>query len=249
MRSTADRSGNISRGGLRAVETRGSRSIQIVDCISSGILVADHLTAPIPRLPAAGELILCRELPLAIGGCAANVSVDLTRLGVAVTVAGCVGRDVLGAFIRDSLAAQGVDVSLVRAVEGFGTSGSLIVNVAGQDRRFITTIGANAALTSEQIPLELVRRAKVLYLGGYLFTPGLENAGTVELFRQARAAGVRTVLDVVVAGQQDDPLWPRLAPLLAETDVFLPNDHEARLITGLADPVAQAEKFLSAGAN
>jgi sugar/nucleoside kinase (ribokinase family) len=31
-------------------------------------------------------------------------------------------------------------------------------------------------------------------------------------------------------------------------DVFLPNDHEAQLITGLADPVAQAEKFKTLGA-
>jgi sugar/nucleoside kinase (ribokinase family) len=83
-----------------------------------------------------------------------------------------------------------------------------------------------------------------------LFAPGLENERMVDVFRQARAAGVRTVLDVVVAGQQTDPsaLWPRIAPLIAETDAFLPNDHEARLITGEDDPVRQAEKFLHAGA-
>jgi sugar/nucleoside kinase (ribokinase family) len=95
-----------------------------------------------------------------------------------------------------------------------------------------------------------VRQAKVLYLGGYLFTPALENDSMVAVFRDARAAGVKTVLDVVVAGQStaSDQLWSRIEKLLAQTDVFLPNDHEAGLITGLSDPLRQAERFLEAGA-
>jgi ribokinase len=85
-----------------------------IDCLSTGILVADHLTAPIPRLPQAGELILCDEMPLAIGGCAANVGADLARLGARVEVVGCVGSDVLGKFIIDQLAAAGVGIEHIR---------------------------------------------------------------------------------------------------------------------------------------
>ena len=57
--------------------------------------------------------------------------------------------------------------------------------------------------------------------------------------------GVTTVLDIVLPGPGDH--WAQLAPVLAETDVFLPNTDEAGLITGLADPRAQAERFLAAG--
>jgi sugar/nucleoside kinase (ribokinase family) len=230
--------------------TGDPRPVAAADCISAGILVADHLTTPIPRLPNAGELILCGEMPLSIGGCAANVAVDLTRLGLRVEVAGCVGKDALGRFIVETLVEAGAGVSLLTESADFGTSGSLIINVEGQDRRFITTIGANASLVPEQIDLAAVRRAKVLYLGGYLFTPALENERMVEVFRGARSYGVKTVLDVVVAGQSKGSadLWLRIERLLAETDVFLPNDHEAGLITGLSDPVKQAERFLEAGA-
>jgi sugar/nucleoside kinase (ribokinase family) len=35
---------------------------------------------------------------------------------------------------------------------------------------------------------------------------------------------------------------------LPETDVFLPNDDEAALITGIEDPLEQAERFREAGA-
>ena len=66
-----------------------------------------------------------------------------------------------------------------------------------------------------------------------------------EVFRQARAAGATTVLDIVLPGPGDH--WSELAPVLAETDVFLPNDDEAALITGLDDPCRQAERFHSAG--
>jgi sugar/nucleoside kinase (ribokinase family) len=216
------------------------------DCISAGILVADHLCSPIPRLPEPGELILCDDLPLSIGGCAANVAIDLTRLGVHVAVCGCVGHDTLGQFIIDHLHQQGVNTSAIHRVDSHGTSGSLILNVQGQDRRFITSMGANAAFEPPQIPRWIVLGARVFYIGGYLFTPRLETPELVELFREARLAGVKTVLDVVVTGRDDH--WSRLAPLLAETDVFLPNEHESALITGLSDPVAQAERFLEAGA-
>ncbi|RIK78399.1 MAG: sugar kinase [Planctomycetota bacterium] len=220
------------------------------DVVSAGILVADHLTTPIARLPRAGELVLCDAMPFSIGGCAANVSVDLTRLGKRVGVFGAVGGDPLGGFVVESLAKAGVDVAGIVTRDDCGTSCSLIINVAGEDRRFITTLGANAAFVPEQIPLDAVRQAKVLYLGGYLFAPALENERMVALFHAARAAGVKTVLDVVVAGEgigRGTP-WERLAPLLAETDVFLPNEDEARLITGKPDPVAQAEQFRAAGA-
>jgi len=217
-----------------------------IDCLSVGILVADHLCAPIERVPAAGELILTDHLSLAIGGCASNAAVDLARVGVRVGVVGSVGRDVFGRYIVESLAAAGVDTRSVRELEGIGTSGTLIVNVRGEDRRFIHTVGANARFTAADIPLDRVRAAKILYVGGYLLMPALVPEELADLFRQARAVGVTTVLDVVLPGPGDH--WARLAPVLRETDVFLPNVDEAAAITGLADPRAQAERFHEAGA-
>ena len=59
---------------------------QPTDVLCAGIIVADHVSAPISHLPAAGELVLADQLLLAIGGCAANVAVDLTKMGVAAGV-------------------------------------------------------------------------------------------------------------------------------------------------------------------
>jgi len=152
---------------------------------------------------------------------------------------------VLGRFVLDSLRAEHVDTDSIRELPGVGTSATLVVNVAGEDRRFIHTIGANARLTAADIPLDRVRTAKILYVGGYLLMPGLEAAGLAEVFRQARAWGVTTILDIVLPGPGDH--WSKMAPVLAETDIFLPNNDEAAAITGSPDPRQQAEKFLSAG--
>jgi sugar/nucleoside kinase (ribokinase family) len=216
-------------------------------CLSAGILVVDHLSTPIARVPRAGELILCDRLPLAVGGCASNVAIDLARVGVGVGVVGCVGRDPFGQFLIDRLSAAGVETSGVQMLDEVGTSGTLIINVAGEDRRFIHAAGANAVMQASHIPLDRVRRAKVFYVGGYLLMPALEEPGALrEIFREARRSGVQTVLDVVLPGPGNH--WPKLESLLAETDVFLPNEDEAAAITGLSNPLDQAQRFRDAGA-
>ncbi|MCC7084221.1 MAG: carbohydrate kinase family protein [Pirellulales bacterium] len=218
-----------------------------LDCLSVGILVADHLCSPIARMPGAGELEMCERLSLSIGGCASNVAMNLARVGVKVGVVGCVGRDLFGRFVIETLQAAGVETSGVRELDGVETSGTLIINVKGEDRRFIHTAGANAVMSAADIPIERVRRAKVLYVGGYLLMPAMESSlGLAAVFRQSQQAGVKTVLDVVVPAPGDH--WPKLEHVLPHTDVFLPNDHESAMITGHSEPLAQAEKFRSAGA-
>jgi len=218
----------------------------MLDCLCTGILVADHLCTPIPRFPNAGELILAEGLPLTIGGCAANAAVDLARLGVRVGVVGCVGADPFGQFIVDSLRGHGIETEGIRTLEGVGTSGTLIINVQGQDRRFIHALGANGRFRVSDIPIEQALAAKVLYVGGYLLMSNFEQDALLDLFRACRGKRVKTVLDVVLPGPGDH--WKRLERVLAETDVFLPNVDEAAAITGLADPLRQAERFVAAGA-
>ena len=214
-----------------------------IDCLCAGILFADYICAPIDRLPQPGELIPTERIQLAMGGCAANAGLDLAKVGHRVGVSGCVGEDAFGQFIIDSLAGGGVDVSAIHKVGGAGTASTMVVNVKGQDRRFISTPGASNHFQVEHIPAEWVRQAKVFYVGGYLMMPRLETDAMVDLFRTARAAGAKTVLDVVLFG--GDHYWNSLKKILPETDVFLPNDDEAAVITGLRDPVEQAEAFAS----
>ncbi len=218
-----------------------------IDCLCAGILFADYICAPIDHLPNPGELVPTERIQLAMGGCAANAGLDLTKLGYRVGVSGCVGEDAFGQFIIDSLAEGGADVSAIHKVHGAGTASTMVVNVKGQDRRFISTPGASNHFRVEHIPIDWVRQAKVVYVGGYLMMSHLETDAMVDLFRTARAGGAKTVLDVVLFG--GDHYWNALEKILPETDVFLPNDDEAAVITKVRHPVEQAERFRGVGAH
>src|SRR5262249_55885015 len=142
---------------------------------------------------------------------------------------------------------QRVDVSSLQVTPGVDTSQTLIVNVAGEDRRFIHTFGANAKFRAADIPLDRAMGCRVLYLGGYLLMEEVKADDLAAVFAAARRPGARTVLDVVTPGPATDYL-SRLEPLLPQVDVFLPNDHEAALISGEFEPVRQAECFHRLGA-
>ncbi|MBI3466368.1 MAG: carbohydrate kinase family protein [Planctomycetes bacterium] len=221
------------------------------DVVCAGIVVADHLCVPIDHVPDPGELVMAERLVLEIGGCASNAAVDLAKMEVASTVCGCVGADVFGRFVVERLRDHGVDASGIRIVDDADTSQTLIVNVQGQDRRFIHCFGANARFRADGIRPDLASRARVLYVGGYLLLPVLQQDELARVFQTVRAQGVQTVLDVAVPGRlggRQGHLLSELSQVLPFTDVFLPNEDEARLITGRSDPLDQAQVFLEAGA-
>ncbi|MBN2473166.1 MAG: carbohydrate kinase family protein [Pirellulales bacterium] len=217
-----------------------------IDCLCTGILFSDVVCSPVERAPDEGELVAPERIELSLGGCASNTALDLARLGVSVGVSGCVGQDVFGRFIMDQLSGGGVDIGGIHRLQGIHTACTMVINVKGQDRRFIASPGANTRFAVDHIPARWVQQAKVLYIGGYLMLLALETPQMVDLLRTARAAGTRTLLDVV--GVADRESFDRVALMLPEIDVFLPNDDEAAALTGLSDPLEQASVFRDAGA-
>src|SRR5438093_4819158 len=126
------------------------------EVLCAGIIVADHVCTPISHLPAAGELVMAEGMLLTIGGCAANAAVDLAKMGVRAAVIGRVGQDLFGRIVTDLLREAGVEVGGVKTSAGADTSQTLIVNVQGQDRRFIHTFGANGRFSAADIPADPV---------------------------------------------------------------------------------------------
>jgi sugar/nucleoside kinase (ribokinase family) len=216
-----------------------------LDCLCAGIVVADHVCEPIDRLPASGELVLTDGTTITIGGCAANVSVDLVRCGRSAEFAGVVGDDPLGEFSTKFLRDSGVGLDSLVVSPDLPTSVSLIIPVKGDDRRFIHSTGANDAFSPAGLNRDRLFELRVLYLGGYCISDTWPVEDVVELFKDAQTHGVLTVLDVVIP--KPGEYWSRIAPVLRYTDAFLPNDDEGFAITGVRDPLEQAERFRSAG--
>ncbi len=205
-----------------------------LDCLCAGIIVADQVCEPVSQMPPPGGLALSPRMEFTVGGCAANVAVDMAKLGLRVGLSGCVGDDLFGRAVSDMLEQAGVDCRALKALATHPTSGTFVINVRGEDRRFIHCIGANGAYDGTQISDADLQAARVLYVGGYCLLASLTPEKVLRLFERARAAGVTTVLDVVLPERCEDCDW--LAPVLPVTDWFFPNFDESKRLTGLDDP-------------
>ena len=214
-----------------------------IDVACVGILVTDILSDILPKLPDPGELISVKEIYLATGGCASNTAVSLSKIGLKAGVIGKVGNDIFGDFVINYLKENGVDISTVSRSKEKGTSKTIILLTADEDRRFIHNFGANADFGLDDIDLNYVCQAKALYVGGYLVLPRLNQASLIKLFKLAKEKNISTFLDVVVPGPDPD-LINQCKEAFSYTDYFLPNQDEARILTGKEDPESQAEVFL-----
>lgn len=217
-----------------------------IDVLSIGLVVADHVCAPVHHLPAAGELVTTEQMILTIGGGASNVAVDLRKMNVSVAIGAAVGNDAFGRIVRDVLDGHGVDTADLKVSRTQPTSQTLIVNVQGQDRRFIHLIGAYGEYRAGDIPLPRLRQCRALYVGYFLLMPNLTAEELLPVFQAARQSGAKVIVDVAVGGRGEHAA--KLEKLLPHVDVFLPNQDEAEVILGEREPLRQAEAFRKMGA-
>jgi len=220
-------------------------------CICSGILFVDIANQPVAHLPVEGELVETEKIQVTIGGHAANVSLNLHKLGVPVTLSGCVGRDALSDYIVKSVSLDGIDVTGLKRVPADCPGTSMLICVEGQDRRFISTTGANDLYEFDDLLVKLLESkpqepgARVFYLGGFLMLKSLENERTPQVLRIAKENGWTTLCDIVLYGKR--PYLDALGPLFPYIDYFTPNNDEAVILTGRQEPVEQARYFLDRG--
>lgn len=213
-----------------------------IDVACVGILVADLFANPIPRLPNPGEITTTSSLVSSVGGSAANTAVTLRILGHEVDVVGKVGSDLQGDFVVSELQRRGIGVGRIRRSVHCSTSGTVILNVMGEDRRYLHSIGANAEFSLEDLEFSFFDCAKVLYFGGYLALPAFQAADLTELLRAAKRRGITTVVDVTMPAGMSYGI-AEITSVLRHTDYFLPNCEEAARLTGVADCYGQAKRL------
>jgi sugar/nucleoside kinase (ribokinase family) len=103
------------------------------------------------------------------GGSAANTLVGVTSLGGSAGFIGRVADDELGAVFGHDIRAAGVEFVAKPAVGGDPSGRCLIVVTPDAQRTMNTYLGASARLGPDDVDRDLVTRAQVLYLEGYLW--------------------------------------------------------------------------------
>lgn len=193
-------------------------------------------------VPAFGQAEkLVQAATLTIGSSSAIMACGAARLGLRTAFVGVVGDDVFGRFMLDALAARGIDVSACVVDERLATGFSVILSQP-HDRAILTHLGAIAALRAGQVERSIMRRARHLHVGSYFLLNDL-RPDLASLYAQAHELGLTTSLDT-----NWDPTgsWDGgLHVLLAECDVLMPNEAEARFIAR-RDDLEQAVGVLAA---
>jgi sugar/nucleoside kinase (ribokinase family) len=115
------------------------------------------------------------------GGSAANTMVGIASLGGSAAYIGRVRDDQLGNVFAEDLRASGVEFSVPSCTDGPPTGRCVIVVTPDAQRTMSTYLGASTDLGPEDVEAELIARAKLVYLEGYLW----DRPSAKEAFRTA----------------------------------------------------------------
>jgi sugar/nucleoside kinase (ribokinase family) len=152
------------------------------------------------------------------------------KLRVATQLAGAVGADAAGRFIRRELVQAGVDVALLEMLPGVPTSATLIPIDAGGNRMIYHSPGAAALMSVRDELKTAAASASAVHYAGI----GARNLDgrAAELLAPAKARGALITCDLIAPGPNSAAELRRLLP---HVDVFMPSAVEARFLTGESD--------------
>ncbi|MEM8903306.1 MAG: adenosine kinase [Actinomycetota bacterium] len=128
------------------------------------------------------------------GGSAANTMVGVASFGGSASYFGKVRDDQLGEVFLDDLAATGVTPAVTPATAGAPTGRCLILVTPDAERTMNTYLGASVEMHPTDVDDDLVRRAKEVYLEGYLWDRPDPQEAMLRVARVARESGARVSL-------------------------------------------------------
>jgi sugar/nucleoside kinase (ribokinase family) len=209
-----------------------------LDVIVAGEANADLILTEVPPLELEQEK-LARDMHLVLGGSSSITAHNLARLGVRVGFVGVIGDDLLGRLVEERLQSAGVDLRYLRKLRGVKT-GLTVWHTRGRKRAGVTFPGTIARLRAADVPSGYLAQARHLHVGAYFLLKNLQPEAA-KLFRRARRLGLTTSLD---CNYDPTERWDSgLLETLRFTDIFFPNEDEARKITGRAEVRAAAEEL------
>jgi ribokinase len=213
------------------VPMRNGRPVLVIGSLNMDLVVRCE------QLPVRGQTIFGTGFITAAGGKGANQAVAAARLGVPVTMAGCVGPDQFGRELVSGLSRAGVGTDTVLTVDR-PTGTALITVDAGGANTIVVISGANAACDQAVVD-------RALGAGGgpgiLLLQNEIPEATNAHALRAAGAAGWFIILNPA-------PARPVARDLLPLIDIIAPNETEAAALTGRSDGIAAAQELVVMGA-
>lgn len=186
----------------------------------------DLILSGLPEtMPVESEL-LGSGFEMALGGSSSILAHNLSVLGSLVGFVTLVGDDEMGTIAIDRLSCSGLDLLQIPHKKGLGT-GVTVLLPHGDKRHILTSPGAIAGITVDDLDIGYLSSAKHFHLSSFFLQTGLQN-DLPELFKRLKGAGLTISLDT-----NDDPSgqWNGiLSQLFDSIDLLLPNEGELKQI-------------------
>lgn len=177
----------------------------------------------VDELPNRGSTVTASGLHVAPGGKGANQAVAAAKLGSCVRIIARVGRDQSGLAAENSLKQAGVSVDHLEIGEDMSTGLAFVTVDSSGANTIVVYQGANGSLT----PADVVRHSCAIKNAGAVIAQLEVPLETVDYaFDAARSSGVLTVLNPA-------PAVPLPDSILQNTDLIVPNETEATILTGV----------------
>ena len=185
------------------------------------------------------------------GGDTSNCAIAAARQGASVAYVTAIGGDQFGDAFMKLWAEEGVDTSGVKRSPVAHTGLYFITHgPEGHVFSYMRAGSAASRMTADDVPVDLIKGAKVLHASGISQAISSSAADAVfSAMRVARSAGVTVSYDTNLRLR----LWPLdraravIHAAAGLTDILRPGIDDARQLTGLADPDHIVDFYLSIG--
>lgn len=186
------------------------------------------------------------------GGAPANVVVALARLGVPSAFCGVVGNDPFAARLRETLHAEGVDVSRLRGSADAETTIAFAWKDARGDGHFRLLSMADRLLDESDVEAARIGETTAIVVGSVALAADPSRRAVTRAVEIAADLGVPVCFDVNVRPtlwSDADTAWAACAPILERSTLLKLSLDDARfLFGGETSPVAAVQRGAETGA-
>lgn len=229
-----------TRAGV-AIRSGGGLNVIKADVVVAGDLFVDLILSAFDSWPEPGRESFAQHFVREAGGGAAITAAGLAKCGLRTEVFGVVGASD-SEWLLARLRETGAQTSAIRLHDTEPTAFTVVASTA-QDRAFLTYQGANNGL--QEALLEAAANGEFTGVRHVHLACAPKLSSAPDLLHNLHSCGCTVSLDV---GWH--PAWlsdPRSLSVLAQTDLFFPNEAEILHLTKSDDPEAAMNSLAKSG--
>lgn len=181
------------------------------------------LVVKVNDVPRVGETILSKSFEKIVGGKGANQAIAAKRCGAKVSMIAKIGNDDNGQILKQKLEEDNIDVKYVFKDNKEATGIAIIMVNENGNNSIIVVSGSNMTIDDEEVEasIEKIKESDIL-----ISQFEVSEKIILKAFKKAKELEKLTILNPAPAKKINEEL-------LKVTDIIVPNETEAEVLTGI----------------